>query len=267
MLRARIIPCLDVRHGRTVKGVQFQNVEDAGDPVSLGLRYAEDGADELVWLDIVATVEDTAVQVEQIGRLRAGLKIPLTVGGGVRTLSDMEALLYHGADKVSINSAALANPALIEEGAKRWGSQCVVVAVDARLVSGEYQVFSHGGRQAAGRELGAWLREAESRGAGEFLLTSIDHDGRQAGYDLSMLDYARSVTQRPIIASGGAGTIEHLAQAFDRGHTTVLLASLLHRGQLTVGTIKATLAQRGYPIRLVDRRVRAAEGGQGEYRS
>ncbi|MCY0897686.1 MAG: HisA/HisF-related TIM barrel protein [Firmicutes bacterium] len=251
MLRARVIPCLDVRHGRTVKGVQFQNVVDAGDPVSLGLQYAEDGADELVWLDIVATVEDTRVQVEQIARLRAGLKIPLTVGGGIKSLNDMETLLYHGADKVSINSAALADPALIEEGAKRWGSQCVVVAIDARQWDGQYRVFSHGGRRDAERELGDWLREAESRGAGEFLLTSIDHDGRQSGYDLAMLDYARSQTSRPIIASGGAGTIDHLAACFDRGHLTVLLASILHRQQLTVAQIKEELARRGYPVRLV----------------
>lgn len=249
MLRARVIPCLDVRHGRTVKGVRFQNVVDSGDPVALALQYAEDGADELVWLDIVATVEESRIQHQQIAALRAQLKIPLTVGGGVRNLDDVETLLRHGADKVSINSAALANPALIEQVAHRWGSQCMVVAIDARRVGGQMHVFSHGGRQNTGRELGAWIREADTRGAGEFLLTSIDHDGSQRGYDVDMLNYARSLSKRPIIASGGAGSVDHLADLLNAGHQAMLLASMLHQGQTTVRELKRQLRQRGFIVR------------------
>lgn len=249
MLKPRIIPCLDVRHGRTVKGIQFQNMVDSGDPVALALEYADDGADELVWLDIAATVEESRIHHEQIMDLRTRLKIPLTVGGGVRRLQDVESLLDHGADKVSINSAALANPSLIEEVARRWGSQCVVVAVDARRVTGHLQVFSHGGRQNVGRELGSWLREAEERGAGEFLLTSIDHDGSQHGYDLEMLNYARALTHRPIIASGGAGSVDHLAALLNEGHQAMLVASLLHQGRSTVSTLKRQLRQRGFSVR------------------
>ncbi len=250
MLQARIIPCLDVLHGRTVKGVGFENMVDSGDPIELALRYAQDGADELVWLDIAATVEDRDLSLGQIHRLRRDLNIPLTVGGGVRSVDDVGRLLEHGADKVSINSAAIANPPLIEEVARRWGSQCVVVAVDAKRVNGRFGVFSHGARRDTGLELGEWLVQAEDRGAGEFLLTSIDEDGAQRGYDLSMVEFARARTRRPIIISGGAGAVDHLAQMLGRGHTALLLASMLHRGQTTVAQLKRELAQRGFPVRV-----------------
>lgn len=249
MLRARIIPCVDVRHGRTVKGVNFGQLVDSGDPVELSLKYAHDGADEVVWLDIVATLEERRAQHEQIGQLRRDLNIPLTVGGGIREIGDVEVLLEEGADKVSINSAALSHPDLIEEVAKRWGSQCVVVAIDAMRVGGEYRVFSHGGRYDARRELGSWLHEAQERGAGEFLLTSIDQDGRQQGYDLAMLDYARQHCQRPLIASGGAGKVEHLAIAMAHGHTSLLVASMLHQGIITVRSLKSTLKTMGGWVR------------------
>lgn len=250
MLKARIIPCLDVRNGRTVKGIGFENMVDSGDPVEQALRYAEAGADELVWLDIAATVENQPLSLHQISQVRIRLKIPLTVGGGVRTSADAGRLLHHGADKVSINAAALLKPALIEEVAARWGSQCMVVAVDAKRTASGYGVFSHGGRRPAGRELGAWLMEAEARGAGEFLLTSIDRDGSQGGYDLEMVDYARSRTKRPIIVSGGAGTVDHLADMLSRGHTALLLASILHQGQTTVPILKRELARRGFAVRV-----------------
>jgi cyclase len=250
MLQARIIPCLDVRQGRTVKGVNFQNMVDSGDPVEQALFYAQDGADEIVWLDITATLEDRALYLRQIAELRRQLKIPLTVGGGIRAIADVERVLNHGADKVSINSAAVHRPELVEEVAHRWGSQCVVVAIDAKRVNGEFEVFSHGGQRATGRRLGPWLHEAQERGAGEFLLTSIDSDGVQAGYDVAMMNFARRQTVRPIIASGGAGSIDHLADMLAQGHTALLLASLLHRGQITVQTLKRQLKDRGFAIRV-----------------
>ena len=249
-MKARIIPCVAVRHGRTVKGVGFEQMEDVGDPVEQALRYAYDGAHELVWLDIAATVDDKAVSVQQIAQLRQDLKIPLTVGGGVRTLDDVYTLLSAGADKVSINSAALETPDLIDAVARRWGSQCVVVAVDAKRVDRQYQVFSHGGRRAAGITLGDWLAEAQSRGAGEFLVTSIDTDGRQQGYDHEMLEFAMRLVNRPLIASGGAGSIDHMVEMMEQGCLSLLLASLLHRGQTTVSELKRALAQRGFPIRV-----------------
>ena len=249
MLLPRIIPCLDVHHGRTVKGVQFTELIDSGDPVQLALQYAADGADELVWLEISATLEPQPLPLKSIAKLRQGLKIPLTVGGGVRAIGDTEELLQWGADKVSINSAALKDPALITKVARRWGSQCMVVAVDVRSTEQGFQVFSHGGRRPTGRELGEWLHEAQERGAGEFLLTSITRDGGQYGYDLAMLDYARTFTQRPIIASGGAGSADHLAAALDRGHTALLLASILHQRSTSISNLKYQLRQRGFRTR------------------
>ncbi|MCL5116543.1 MAG: imidazole glycerol phosphate synthase cyclase subunit [Firmicutes bacterium] len=251
MLTARLIPCLDVKHGRTVKGVTFDHLTDQGDPIALALAYAADGADEIVWLDITATLDDVRPRHEQIARLRSQLRIPLTVGGGIRGVADVEGLIDHGADKVSINSAALADPRLIEQVAIRWGSQATIVAVDAQWQAGEYRVFSHGGRRDAGRELGDWLREAEARGAGEFLITSIDQDGRQQGYDVTMLRYARTLVKRPIIASGGAGHVNHLARLLDEGgQYGLLLASLLHGGQTSVGELKRQLHARGYRVRV-----------------
>ncbi len=249
MLLPRLIPCMDVHHGRTVKGVEFEDLVDSGDPVQLALQYAADGADELVWLEISATVEGQNLPLQRISELRSRLNIPLTVGGGIHSLGDTEQLLQQGADKVSINSAALLNPSLITEVAHRWGSQCMVVSVDARRTEQGYSVFSHGGKRPTGRELGAWIHEADERGAGEFLLTSITHDGSQDGYDVAMLDYARQFTRRPIIASGGAGSADHLATALNRGHTALLLASILHQGRTSISTLKSQLRQRGFPIR------------------
>lgn len=250
MLKARIIPCLDVRQGRTVKGVGFQNLVDSGDPVALGLAYAEDGADELVWLEIAATTDGTPPALALIDTLRQRLKIPLTVGGGITSQADAAAYLQHGADKVSINTAAVNHPALISDIAQRWGSQCVVVAIDVTRQAGRFLVRTHGGRNATGRELGAWLKEAEERGAGEFLLTSIDRDGRQSGYDIELLDFARHHTSRPIIASGGAGSVDDLAAAIARGHQALLIASLLHQGKSRIASIKRELNQRGYAVRV-----------------
>ncbi len=245
----RIIPCLDVRRGRVVKGVQFGSLVDSGDPVELAARYAEDGADELVWLDIMATVEATQLRWDQISRARRRINIPLTVGGGIRTIDDVKALLEHGADKVSINSQALADPDLITKVASRWGAQCVVVAIDAKREAEGFYVYSHGGRRRTPWELGAWLKESERRGAGEFLLTSIDRDGGQQGYDLELLEYAREKISRPLIASGGAGTVADLIEAIRAGHQAVLLASILHQGQTRITTIKQQLQEAGVTVR------------------
>lgn len=249
MLMPRIIPCLDVRHGRVVKGVRFQELIDSGDPVALAAEYARDGADEIVWLDIVATVEDLALSLSLIQAARRELAIPLTVGGGIRSIRHVEELLAHGADKISINSYALQHPEILPEIARRWGSQCLVIAIDAKREGNHFQVYSHGGRTRTERELGQWLRQAETLGAGEFLLTSMDRDGTQAGYDLEMLTYARQHVARPIIASGGAGRVQDLADAIAHGQSAVLLASILHQRQITVGGIKAELAGQGVAVR------------------
>ncbi|AEJ39098.1 cyclase HISF [Sulfobacillus acidophilus TPY] len=240
---------MDVRHGRVVKGVHFENLVDSGDPVELAARYDQEGADELVWLDIVATVEDLALSLSLIQQARDQLAIPLTVGGGIRSIGHVEDLLAHGADKVSINSYALIHPDIITQIADRWGSQCVVVAVDAKREGDHFQVYSHGGRQRTPYELGEWLREAEDRGAGEFLLTSMDKDGTQTGYDLAMLAYARTMVQRPVIASGGAGSITHIEEALTQGNQAVLLASILHQERLSIADIKRTLLTKGVTVR------------------
>ncbi len=249
MYLPRIIPCLDVRHGRVVKGVKFLDLIDSGDPVELAEHYAATGADELVWLDIVATIEDLQLATDLIFKARRRIDIPLTVGGGIRTIEQVEALLTAGADKVSINSQALAEPALVSKVARRFGSQCMVVAVDARREGDHWQVFRHGGRTRTDWELGAWLRQAEDEGAGEFLLTSMDADGTQQGYDLPMLDFAHQHIHRPLIASGGAGSVDDLEQALRHGEDALLLASLLHQGSISIPGLKAELIRRGVPVR------------------
>lgn len=249
MLLPRIIPCLDVRHGRVVKGVRFLDLKDSGDPVELAAYYAASGADEVVWLDIVATVEELELATDLIAQARRRVDIPMTIGGGIRSLRQVEALLEAGADKVSINTYAIQNPQVIGQVAARWGSQCMVVAVDARREGDHFQVYTHGGRQRTDWELGAWLRAAEAEGAGEFLLTSMDRDGTQAGYDLPMLRFARGLVHRPVIASGGAGSIDDLTEALRDGQDALLLASILHQGTLTIPAIKAELARRGLPVR------------------
>jgi cyclase len=236
-------------HGRVVKGTHFENLQDSGDPVELCVKYAEDGADELVWLDITATVEDEELSLDLISRAREELSIPLTVGGGIRSIRHVEELLEHGADKVSINTYGLEHPGILGDVARRWGSQCLVVAVDAQWEEDHYQVYSHGGRSRTQRELAAWLEEAQEAGAGEFLLTSIDRDGTQDGYDLPMLRYARERVSRPIIASGGAGSASHLLRAIQEGQQAVLLASLLHQNHMTIAYIKEQLAMEGVDVR------------------
>ncbi|MCY0881563.1 MAG: imidazole glycerol phosphate synthase subunit HisF [Firmicutes bacterium] len=249
MLMPRIIPCLDVRHGRVVKGINFLDLVDSGDPVDLARQYNQDGADELVWLDIAATVEELDLSYRLIARAREQLSIPLTVGGGIRRLDHVAALLAHGADKVSVNSYALEDPDIITQIASRWGSQCVVTAVDAKWEDGSYRVYKNGGRVRTPWELGDWLQEAERRGAGEFLLTSMDADGTRQGYDLPMLRYAMQNVSRPIIASGGAGSVQHVAEALAQGQHAVLLASLLHQGHLRITQLKQNLRQQGVNVR------------------
>ena len=252
MLAKRIIPCLDIRDGRVVKGVSFVSLRDAGDPVEAAAAYSAAGADELVFLDITASHEGRATVSQLAGRVAEVLSIPFTVGGGIRTVEDIREILLAGADKVSLNSAALDRPALIAEAAEKFGSQCVVVAIDARRREdgAGWDVYKHGGRLNTGRDALAWAVEAQRLGAGEILLTSMDADGTKAGFDLDM---TRAVTQAvsiPVIASGGCGSLEHFAQVFEAtGCDAALAASLFHFGELTVPQVKEYLAGRGIPVR------------------
>lgn len=240
----RLIPCLDVAAGRVVKGIRFEGLRDVGDPVELGAAYSDAGADELVFLDVKATVEGRASLVDLVSRVADSLAIPFTVGGGVRTVDDAAALLDAGADKVSVNSAALARPELIGELAERLGSQAVVVAID----SASGQVYSHAGTRAAGRAAVDWAREAETLGAGEILLTSIDADGTRDGYDLELTRAVAEAVSVPVIASGGAGTAGHVADALDVAQAA-LLASILHEDPARLATLRAELVDLGVPLR------------------
>ena len=251
MLAKRIIPCLDVHEGRVVKGVNFVNLRDAGDPIEQAALYDREGADELVFLDISASHEARATTLAMARAVAETLFIPFCVGGGIRSLQDIRATLLAGADKVSINSAALANPSLIDEAARAFGSQCIVVAIDPKRVSGRWLVHSHGGRRPTEREAVAWAREVCERGAGEILLTSMDRDGTQAGYDLEMTAAVSAAVSVPLIASGGAGEASHFAEALTvGGASAALAASLFHYEQLRIGDLKRELARRGIPIRL-----------------
>ncbi|MCX6511706.1 MAG: imidazole glycerol phosphate synthase subunit HisF [Actinobacteria bacterium] len=247
----RVIPCLDVDDGRVVKGVNFLDLTDEGDPVELASRYDAQGADELVFLDITASHHERNTMIDVVSRTAESVFIPLTVGGGVRSVEDARALLRAGADKVAINSAALARPELITEIAHEFGSQCVVLAVDARLKSeGAWTVYSHGGRTDTERDLLAWIREGEQRGAGELLLTSMDRDGTKLGFDLSMLAMAAKMVHIPLIASGGVGELEHFAQGASLGGATGLLAaSVFHRGTFSIGQVKEALLASGITVR------------------
>ena len=250
----RVIPCLDVDGGRVVKGVGFVDLRDAGDPVELAARYDAAGADELVFLDITATSDRRDTVVALARKAADELFIPFTIGGGIRSVADAQAVLDAGADKVSVNSAALARPDLLDDLAHTFGSQCVVLAIDAKRIDGraDWEAFLAGGRTATGRDAVAWAAEGESRGAGEILLTSMDRDGSGAGYDLEL---TRAVARRvsvPVIASGGAGRLEDLPDAIAAGADAVLLASILHYGQHTVAEVKRFLADAGVPIRLPD---------------
>mgnify|MGYP001860831398 FL=1 len=251
MLAKRIIPCLDVRDGRVVKGVNFVNIRDAGDPVELAAYYSDQGADEIVFLDITATSDARDTVADVVERTAARVFVPLTVGGGIRTLDDFQRLLRAGADKISVNSAAVKDPKLISQAAERFGSQCVVLAIDARLrPEGWYEVVVAGGRTPTGINAIQWAKEGQRLGAGEILLTSMDADGTKAGFDLDM---TRAVTQAvsiPVIASGGCGSLEHFAQVFEAtGCDAALAASLFHFGELTVPQVKEYLAGRGIPVR------------------
>ena len=251
MLAKRIIPCLDVRDGRVVKGVNFVNIRDAGDPVELARFYSDQGADEIVFLDITATSDGRATVADVVERTAEQVFVPLTVGGGIRTLDDFRQLLLAGADKISVNSAAVKDPGLISRAAERFGSQCVVLAIDARRrPEGSYEVVVAGGRTPTGLDAVEWARRGEALGAGEILLTSMDADGTKAGFDLEM---TRAVTQAvsiPVIASGGCGSLEHFAQVFaETDCDAALAASLFHFGELTVPQVKEYLRKRKIPVR------------------
>ena len=255
MLCKRLIPCLDVKDGRVVKGVRFVDLRDAGDPVEAALAYDAQGADELVFLDITASHEDRAIMLDVVRRTAEGIYMPLTVGGGIRSLADIRTLLRAGADKVSLNTAALARPELIREAAHAFGSQCIVVAIDAKRetegLQARWGVYTHGGRRPAGRDAVEWAREVESLGAGEILLTSMDRDGTGAGYDLALTRAVSEAVSVPVIASGGAGGLEHLFESVTEGKAdAALVASIFHFGRHTILEAKRYLRERGVPVRL-----------------
>lgn len=252
MLTKRIIPCLDVKDGRTVKGVNFVELRDAGDPVELGKIYAEQGADELVYLDITATVEKRKTLVELVTRVAAELNLPFTVGGGISSIEDVSALLNAGADKISINSSAVYNPDLIDLLANEFGSQCVVLAVDSRYDNGRDIVYTHGGRTPTKKETLTWIKEAQERGAGEILLTSMDHDGTKAGFANELNARVSDMVTIPVIASGGAGTMDHFVDAFTIGKAdAALAASIFHYKEIPIPELKSFLNNQGIPVRMV----------------
>ena len=251
MLTKRIIPCLDIRNGRTVKGINFINIRDAGDPVELGKKYAEDGADELVFLDITATHEGRKTFVSLVKRIAENLNIPFTVGGGISSVEDVELLLNSGADKVSINSSAVKDPDLINELSERFGSQCIVVAIDARNMEGEWIVHTHGGRNPVDLELFSWAREVEKRGAGEILFTSMDHDGRKEGFAIDALNKLHTILKIPVIASGGGGSVDHFVESFNVGNAdAALAASIFHYNEIPVPELKKQLRHAGIKVRI-----------------
>ncbi|GAC1335853.1 MAG: imidazole glycerol phosphate synthase subunit HisF [Chloroflexota bacterium] len=250
MLAKRIIPCLDVKGGRVVKGVHFEGLRDAGDPVERAALYEQQGADEVVFLDITASVEARDTLVDLVQRTSASVFIPFTVGGGIRTVDDVGRVLLAGADKVSLNTAALQNPELIAQGAEAFGSQCIVVAIDARREGDRWMVYSHGGRTPSGRDALDWAREVMDLGAGELLVTSIDSDGTQAGYDIRLLAALAEIASVPVIASGGAGSLDDFCQALQAGRAdAALAASVFHYGTYTVNDVKHYLAQHNVPVR------------------
>ncbi len=252
MLAKRIIPCLDVTSGRVVKGVNFVNLIDAGDPVEVARAYDKQGADELVFLDITASSDHRHTMVDVVRRTASQIFIPLTVGGGIRSVGDMRELLNNGADKISLNTAAVNNPELISAGAAHFGSQCIVLAIDAKSCgSGRWEVFTHGGRTPTGIDVLDWARRGVELGAGEILLTSMDCDGTGNGYDCELTAAVSSAVNVPVIASGGAGKLEHLAEVLDRGRAdAVLAASIFHFGTFTVPETKSYLASRGITVRI-----------------
>jgi cyclase len=252
MLAKRIIPCLDVTAGRVVKGVSFVELRDAGDPVEIARRYDEQGADELTFLDITASSDDRGIIFRIIEQVASQVFIPLTVGGGVREVQDVRNLLNAGADKVSINTSAVLNPQLVADASARYGAQCIVVAIDAKQVApGRWEVFTHGGRKATGLDVLAWAKKMQSLGAGEILLTSMDRDGQKNGFDLALTRAVTDALEIPVIASGGVGNLQHLADGVKQGGAdAVLAASIFHFGEYTVQQAKQFMAQQGIEVRL-----------------
>ena len=251
MISKRIIPCLDVKDGRVVKGVQFLNLKDAGDPVEIAKKYSSDGADEITFLDITASHENRNTMIDVVRRTASEVFVPLTVGGGVRVLEDVRNLLLAGADKVAINTAAVNNPGFVKEAAKKFGSQCIVVAIDARSDGkGGWEVYTHGGREPTGIDAVEWAGKMENLGAGEILLTSMDKDGTKDGYDLLLTKTVSRKVKIPVIASGGAGNIEHLFEGIKKGEAdAVLVASIFHYGEYTIEETKEYLIKKGITLR------------------
>ncbi len=252
MLKARVIPCLDVKDGRVVKGVNFVDLRDAGDPVEAARAYDAAGADELCFLDIVATHENRGTMLDVVKRTAEACFMPLTVGGGVRTLDDIRNLLLAGADKVSINSAAVSNPEFVKQAAEKFGSQCIVVSIDGKQTApGKFEIFTHGGRKETGINAVAYAREVTALGAGEILLTSMDRDGTGKGFNLALTRAIADAVTIPVIASGGVGTLQHLVEGITEGHATaVLAASIFHFGTFTIAQAKQAMADAGIPVRM-----------------
>jgi len=252
MLKLRVIPCLDVRDGRVVKGVNFENLRDAGDPAEQARIYDRQGADEITFLDIAASVEGRGALLDAVRRTAEACFTPLTVGGGVRSLDDIRTLLLAGADKASINTAAIKDPSLVNRAAEKFGAQCIVVALDAKSVGpGKWELFTHGGRNPTGIDALEFAREVADRGAGEILLTSMDRDGTKVGYDVELLRQVCSAVSVPVVASGGVGNLQHLVDGARAGASAVLAASIFHFGQHSVNDAKAALAAAGLPVRMV----------------
>lgn len=251
MLTKRIIPCLDIKDGKTVKGINFVDLRDAGDPVELGIKYAEFGADELVFLDITATVEKRKTLVELVRRIAQNINIPFTVGGGINDIEAVNALLESGADKITVNSSAVNNPFLIDELANRFGSQCIVLSVDTKRVNNFQKIFTNGGRTETDKELVAWVIEAVNRGVGEILLTSMDHDGTKDGFALEITKQLSEMLPIPVVASGGAGNMEHFVDVFKNGKAdAALAASIFHFGEIQIPELKQYLFKNNIPVRL-----------------
>jgi len=251
MLTKRIIPCLDIKDGKTVKGINFINLKDAGDPVELGIKYAELGADELVFLDITATVEKRKTLVELVKRIAQNISIPFTVGGGINDIKAVSALLESGADKITVNSSAVNNPTLIDELSNRFGSQCIVLSIDTKLIGNTHKIFTNGGRTETDKELVEWASEAVNRGVGEILLTSMDHDGTKDGFAIEITKQLSELLPVPVVASGGAGNMEHFVDVFRKGKAdAALAASIFHFGEIEIPELKKYLRNNNIPVRL-----------------